>query len=121
MSRLRETNFQGIKGWQWDIGPIFVGERGRENAVNYGKAIQYIEEWEQYAKLCQEQEIAKVRLETLKAKATAINKVEDNTYYFHWLDGGTEVGLGKTVEDAFSRLGYAVGAMRALDYFEEVE
>lgn len=67
MSRLRETNFQDIPGWQWDDGPIFVGKEGREHAVVYGKAVQYIEEWERYAKLLQEQAITNQRLSKLKA------------------------------------------------------
>ena len=66
MSRLKETNFQGIPGWQWDAGPIFVGDDGRQNAVGYGKAIQYVEEWERYAKLCQEQLSITKRLEDLE-------------------------------------------------------
>ena len=66
MSRLQKTNWQGHEGWQWDAGPIFVGEEARKNTVDYGKAIQYVEEWEAYAKLCQKQAETKARLETLK-------------------------------------------------------
>jgi len=66
MSRLRETNWQGIKGWQWDAGPIFVGEDGRKHAVNYGKAVQWVEEWEAYAKLCQERALIEKRMAELK-------------------------------------------------------
>ncbi len=66
MSRLRKTNCQGIEGWQWDIGPIFVGEEGRTNAVSYGKVVQCLEEWKAYAKLCLEQAEAKSRLKKLQ-------------------------------------------------------
>jgi len=67
VSRLRETEWKGIKGWQWDDGPIFVGEEGRQYAVECGKAIQVVEEWGKYAELCQEQAVAKARLRELKA------------------------------------------------------
>lgn len=51
---------------------------------------------------------------------------DDRLFRFHWLtkkaDGTPQVdeGHGRDVADAFSRLGYGGGAMRALDYFEEV-
>jgi hypothetical protein len=66
MSRLKETNFQGIPGWQWDDGPIFVGENARPHAVGYGKAVQYVEDWEAYAKLCQKQVVEEARLKKLR-------------------------------------------------------
>lgn len=66
MSRLEKTNWQGHEGWQWDDGPIFVGKNGRKHAVEYGKAIQWIDEWEKVAKLCQEQAQAELRLAQLK-------------------------------------------------------
>ncbi len=66
MSRLRETNFQGIPAWQWDDGPIFVGKEARTNAVGYGKAVMYLEEWGIYAKLAQDQELAKAQLKKLQ-------------------------------------------------------
>lgn len=66
MSRLKETNFQGIPGWQWDDGPIFVGDLARQYAVGYGKAVQYVEEWEAYAKLCQKRAIEEARLKKLE-------------------------------------------------------
>lgn len=66
MSRLRETNFQGIPGWQWDEGPIFVGKGARTNAVGYGKAVMYLEEWRIRAKLSQGQELAKAQLKKLQ-------------------------------------------------------
>lgn len=63
MSILKETNFRGIPGWQWNIGPIFIGERGRHCAVEYGKALQCVEEWEKYAKLLQDQSLNTKQLE----------------------------------------------------------
>ena len=43
------------------------------------------------------------------------------TFIFHWLDGKVDVGCGYSVSNAFSRLGYGGGAIRDLDYFEEVK
>jgi len=42
-------------------------------------------------------------------------------FRFHWLDGKVEEGEGFSVSDAFMRLGYGSGAMRALDWWEEVK
>jgi len=41
-------------------------------------------------------------------------------FKFHWLDGKTEVGKGVNVSDAFTHLGYGAGAIRALDWYEEL-
>lgn len=43
-----------------------------------------------------------------------------NRYAFHWLDGKVDIGEGVNVSDAFTRLGYGAGAVRALDYYEVV-
>lgn len=42
----------------------------------------------------------------------------ETMYIFHWLGGKTSEGPGTSPEDAFSRLGYGGGAVRALDYWE---
>ncbi len=42
-------------------------------------------------------------------------------YRFHWSYGETEEGWGKDVADAFTRLGYGAGAIRALDYYEVIK
>jgi hypothetical protein len=126
MSRLKETNFQGIPGWQWDDGPIFVGEKARDHAVGYGKAVQNLEEWRAYAKLCQDQALSTKRLAELKAIQDArldkMNmKVPDTLWRFHWLDGTKDEGPGGSMSDAFTRLGFGAGALPALDYYEEVK
>jgi len=41
-------------------------------------------------------------------------------YRFHWRDGKIDEGEGFGVADAFTRLGYGYGALRALDYYEEI-
>lgn len=41
-------------------------------------------------------------------------------YRLHWLDGKTEVVEGRDPADAMNRRGYGAGAVRALDYYEEV-
>ncbi len=43
------------------------------------------------------------------------------TFRFHWLDGKVDEGKGYDVSHALSRLGYGGGALRALDYYEEVK
>jgi hypothetical protein len=42
-------------------------------------------------------------------------------FRFHWLDGKTSEGEGDTPADALRRLGYGGGAVRALDWWEEVK
>lgn len=42
-------------------------------------------------------------------------------FRFHWRDDKMEEGDGHTVSDAFTRLGYGGGALRALDYWEDVQ
>ena len=116
MSRLKEVDFQpSIPGWQWDDGPIFVGKDARKHAVGYGKAVQNLEEWTSYAKLCQDHALTTQRLEALKAMRLPMKK-----FRFHWLDGKSDDGFGMTMTDAFTRLGFGAGTMEALDYFEEI-
>ena len=43
------------------------------------------------------------------------------TYILHWLDGTTEKIEGNSISDAFTRAGYGAGALRALDYYEEMK
>ena len=43
------------------------------------------------------------------------------TYIFYWRDGKISIGKGNTTEDAFTRLGYGAGAIRALDFHEQSE
>lgn len=42
------------------------------------------------------------------------------TYRFHWRHGKHEDGIGESVEQAFSNLGYSGGAIAALDYYETI-
>lgn len=45
MTRLQKTKHpDGTSCWQWDDGPLFVGEGGRTCAVLYGQAIQCLED-----------------------------------------------------------------------------
>lgn len=41
-------------------------------------------------------------------------------YVFHWLDGKQDIGEGQDEADAFTKLGYGGGAVRALDWVERV-
>lgn len=43
------------------------------------------------------------------------------TYILHWLDDTTEEIEGNNISDAFTRAGYSAGALRALDYYEEIK
>lgn len=43
------------------------------------------------------------------------------TFILHWLDNRTETVYGESISDAFMRAGYGAGALRALDYYEEVK
>ena len=43
------------------------------------------------------------------------------TYKFHWLDGKVETFQGNDPVDALNKAGYGAGAIRSLDYYEEVK
>lgn len=43
------------------------------------------------------------------------------TFTLYWLDGLTEQIFGYDIADAFRRAGYGAGALKALDYYEEVK
>jgi hypothetical protein len=43
-----------------------------------------------------------------------------NNYRFHWINGGHVDGVGQSVEDAFTKLGYSAGALKAVDYYENL-
>jgi hypothetical protein len=49
------------------------------------------------------------------------NPGKERQWRFHWCGGKVEVGLGETVEAAFTHLGYGAGAIWALDYHEEIK
>ena len=38
-----------------------------------------------------------------------------------WLGGRIEIIEGKTIAEAFTLAGYGAGAVRALDYYKEIE
>ena len=42
-------------------------------------------------------------------------------FKLHWLDGSTTIVNGYDIKDAFTMAGYGGGAVRALDYWEEIE
>ena len=43
------------------------------------------------------------------------------TFKLHWLSGEVEVVKGYSISDAFTKAGYGAGAIRALDWWEEVK
>lgn len=43
------------------------------------------------------------------------------TFKFHWLDHTVSIGKGTNATDAFTKLGYSSGAIRALDFWEEIK
>ncbi len=43
------------------------------------------------------------------------------TFRFHWLDGKVEEAKGQNPSEALSSLGYGHGALKALDYWEEIK
>lgn len=42
-------------------------------------------------------------------------------FKLYWLSGDTEIVEGTSIDDAFRRAGYGQGAIRGLDWFEEVK
>lgn len=51
---------------------------------------------------------------------TSEKDTQEKLYRFHWGDKKVDESKGYSVADAFRRLGYGGGALRALDYWEEV-
>ena len=43
------------------------------------------------------------------------------TFRLHWLNGDTEKIKGESISDAFTKAGYGSGALRALDWYEEIK
>lgn len=41
------------------------------------------------------------------------------TYRFHWRDGTANEGAGLDASDALNKLGFGIGALAALDWWEE--
>jgi len=41
-------------------------------------------------------------------------------FRLHWTGGKTEIVQGNTIAEAFTRAGLGAGALRALDWYEEV-
>lgn len=42
------------------------------------------------------------------------------TFKFHFLDGSIAFGKGENVAKAFTNAGFSAGAIRVLNYYEEV-
>lgn len=47
--------------------------------------------------------------------------MENKTFILHWLDNSEERVSGVDIADATSKAGLGAGAIRALDYYEEIE
>jgi hypothetical protein len=80
-----------------------------------------MEELTALAELHHKRILGEERLKTLEHQREIIEKVKTFRFRFHWKDGRAEIGLGKTVPEAFKSLGYGGGALAALDHYEEIE
>lgn len=54
-----------------------------------------------------------------------LNSIERSSFYMktfclYWSDGEEETICGESISDAFTKAGYGVGAIRALDYYKEL-
>ncbi len=47
-------------------------------------------------------------------------EIGEKTFILHWLHGAPEKIHGLDIADAIRKAGYGSGAMKALDYWEEV-
>lgn len=47
--------------------------------------------------------------------------MEDKTFILHWLDNSEEKVSGIDIADACRKAGLGAGAIRALDYYEEIK
>ena len=45
----------------------------------------------------------------------------EKMFILHWLTGKEETVKGISISDAFTKAGYGYGALKALDYYEEVK
>jgi len=43
------------------------------------------------------------------------------TFRIHWIDGKTEEMVGHSISEAFMLAGYGGGAIRAIDWWEEIK
>lgn len=68
MSKLKEVEFEGTKGWQWEDGPIFVYcDNARKLAIDYGKTLMRLADFEELARNTQAQHRCRQQLEQLEA------------------------------------------------------
>lgn len=42
-------------------------------------------------------------------------------FILHWMDGAKTEVEGRTISEAFTHAGFGAGAIRALDYYEEIK
>jgi hypothetical protein len=68
---------------------------------------------------------ARLRIKELEAKNKTFEervyeKPMDKLFSFHWRDGMITKALGIDASDALTKQGYGAGAMKALDYWEEI-
>jgi len=67
MSKLKEVEWEGVKGWQWEDGPIFVQVDGRRLAIDYGRALQLIVDFEAIADAGQKRHRCQQHIKELEA------------------------------------------------------
>ncbi len=66
MSKLKEVEWEGVKGWQWEDGPIFIRDNARQSAIDYGRTLRHLADFEELARMEQKQHKCRKRIETLK-------------------------------------------------------
>jgi hypothetical protein len=71
MSKLHETPLdKDTKGWQWEDGPIFLGDDARKWAIEYGKALLRLAALKKMSKMQHEQHWRLKQIEALKRAAS---------------------------------------------------
>jgi hypothetical protein len=79
--RLHEAkDRKGHPGWQWDDGPIFVGENGRKWAIKCGEAVRYLTDLADLAELLHQQANSTATLDQLRSLAAREKKLDFDTH-----------------------------------------
>jgi hypothetical protein len=75
----QQKDHRGHLGWQWDNGPIFVGNDGRKWAIKCGEAVQYLKDLTDLALLQHKQANCEATIEQLKELAAREKQLDFDT------------------------------------------
>ena len=47
--------------------------------------------------------------------------IKMHSYIIHWLTGENELVTGESISEAFTNAGHGAGAVKAVDWYEEID